>query len=148
MRLNDVKRADLERRRKRRVGRGRGSGRGKTSGRGHKGFGARSGSGGKAHYEGGGTPLSRRFPKRGFNNPFGKTYTVVNVGDLEERFEANATITVERLRQAKLISRLRDGVKVLGDGELTKPLVVQAHKFSRSAVEKIQAAGGSVQELS
>lgn len=146
MRLNDVKRADLERRRKRRVGRGRGSGRGKTSGRGQKGFGARAGSGGKAHYEGGGTPLSRRFPKRGFNNPFGKTYTIVNVGDLE-RFEANSLVTVERLRQARLVSRVGDGVKVLGDGELTKPLVVQVHKFSRSAIEKIQAAGGSIQEL-
>ncbi len=146
MRLNDVKKADLGRRRKRRVGRGSGSGRGKTSGRGQKGFGARTGSGGKAHFEGGGTPISRRFPKRGFNNPFGKTYTVVNVGDLE-RFEANSIVTVERLRQARLISRVGDGVKVLGDGELSRPLMVQAHKFSRSAVEKIQAAGGSIQEL-
>lgn len=147
MRLNDVKQADLGRRRKKRVGRGPGSGHGKTSGRGQKGARARSGSGGKRHFEGGGTPLSRRFPKRGFNNPFGTRYTVVNVGDLEERFEPGTVVTVERLLESRLISRVGDGVKVLGDGELTRPLTVQAHKFSRSAVQKIEAAGGSVQEL-
>lgn len=147
MRLNDVKQADLSRKRKKRVGRGPGSGHGKTSGRGQKGAGARTGSGGKSHFEGGGTPLSRRFPKRGFKNPFGTRYTVINVGDLEERFESGAVVTVERLLETRLISKVGDGVKVLGDGELTKPLTVQAHKFSRSAVEKIQAAGGSVREL-
>jgi len=148
MRLNDVKQVDLGRKRKKRLGRGPGSGHGKTSGRGQKGFGARSGSGGKSHYEGGGTPLARRFPKRGFNNPFGKRYTVINVGALEEHFEPGELVTVDRLLERRLISKVRDGVKVLGDGELTKPLTVQAHKFSRSAVQKIQAAGGSVQELS
>ncbi len=147
MRLNDVKQADLSRKRKKRVGRGPGSGHGKTSGRGQKGAGARTGSGGKSHFEGGGTPLSRRFPKRGFKNPFGTRYTVVNLGDLEEHFESGAVVTVERLLETRLISKVGDGVKVLGDGELTKPLTVQAHKFSRSAVEKIQAAGGSVREL-
>jgi len=147
MRLNDVKQADLRRKRKKRVGRGPGSGHGKTSGRGQKGFGSRTGSGGKSHYEGGTTPLSRRFPKRGFNNPFGKRYTVINVGHLEERFEVGDTVTVEGLLEARLISKVGDGVKVLGDGELSKALTVQAHKFSRSAVEKIEAAGGSVQEL-
>jgi len=147
VRLNDVKQADLSRRRKKRVGRGPGSGHGKTSGRGHKGARSRSGSGGKQHFEGGGTPLSRRFPKRGFNNPFGTRYTVINVGDLEERFEPGALVTVEGLLESRLISRVGDGVKVLGDGELTRPLTVQAHKFSRSAVQKIEAAGGSVQEL-
>ena len=147
MRLNDVKQADLARKRKKRLGRGTGSGHGKTSGRGTKGAGARSGSGGKAHYEGGLTPLSRRFPKRGFNNPFGRRYTIINVGDLQERFAAGEVVTVERLKEQRLISRVGDGVKVLGDGELTKPLTVQAHRFSRSALEKIQAAGGTVQEL-
>jgi len=147
MRLNDVKQADLSRKRKKRVGRGPGSGHGKTSGRGQKGAGARTGSGGKSHFEGGGTPLSRRFPKRGFKNPFGTRYTVINLGDLEEHFESGAVVTVERLLETRLISKVGDGVKVLGDGELTKPLTVQAHKFSRSAVEKIQAAGGSVREL-
>jgi len=147
MRLNDVKRADLSRKRKKRRGIGPGGGLGKSSGRGIKGFHSRSGSGGKAHYEGGVTPLSRRFPKRGFNNPFGRRYTVLNVGDLEEAFSAGDVVTVERLRERRLISKVGDGVKVLGDGELTKSLSVQAHKFSRSAVAKIQAAGGSVQEL-
>ena len=147
MRLNDVKQADLSSKRKKRVGRGPGSGHGKTSGRGQKGAGARTGSGGKSHFEGGGTPLSRRFPKRGFKNPFGTRYTVINLGDLEEHFESGAVVTVERLLEARLISKVGDGVKVLGDGELTKALTVQAHKFSRSAVEKIQAAGGSVREL-
>jgi len=147
MRLNDVKRADLGRKRKKRVGRGRGSGHGKTSGRGEKGFGARAGSGGKSHYEGGGTPLSRRFPKRGFKNPSRARYTVINVGDLQERFEAGDMVTVERMLESRLISKVGDGVKVLGDGQLSTPLTVQAHRFSRSAVQKIEAAGGSVQEL-
>jgi len=91
--------------------------------------------------------LSRRFPKRGFNSPFAKRYTIVNVGELEERFEPGEVVTVQRLRESRLISRVGDGVKVLGDGELTKALTVRVHKFSRSAVEKIEAAGGSVQEL-
>ena len=147
MKLDEVLSAAGKNKRKRRVGRGTGSGHGKTSGRGQKGFGSRTGSGGKSHYEGGTTPLSRRFPKRGFNNPFGKRYTVINVGHLEERFESGAMVTVEGLLEARLISKVGDGVKVLGDGELSKPLTVQAHKFSRSAVQKIEAAGGSVQEL-
>ncbi len=147
MRLNDVKQANLSRKQKKRVGRGPGSGHGKTSGRGQKGAGARTGSRGKSHFEGGGTPLSRRFPKRGFKNPVGTCYTGVNGGDLEEHFESGAVVTVERLLETRLISKVGDGVKVLGDGELTKPLTVQAHKFSRSAVEKIRAAGGSVREL-
>jgi large subunit ribosomal protein L15 len=147
MRLNDVKSADLSRKRKKRRGIGPGSGHGKSSGRGMKGFRARAGSDGKAHYEGGVTPLSRRFPKRGFNNPFGKRYTVLNVSDLEEAFIGGDVVTVALLRERRLISKVGDGVKVLGNGELTKALSVQAHKFSRSAVVKIQAAGGSVQEL-
>jgi len=147
MRLNDVKQADLGHRRRRRVGRGRGSGRGKTSGRGHKGYGSRSGSRGKVFYAGGQTPLSRRFPKRGFNNPHGTTYTVINVGHLDERFENGELVTVGKLLEVRLISKVGDGVKVLGDGELTKALNVQAHKFSRSAAEKIRSAGGTVQEL-
>jgi large subunit ribosomal protein L15 len=147
MRLHDVKKADLGRRSRRRVGRGPGSGRGKTSGRGSKGYGSRSGARGKEFYTGGQTPLSRRFPKRGFNNPRGTAYTVINVGDLNERFEAGDVVTVERLLETRLISKVGDGVKVLGDGELTKALTVRAHKFSRSAAEKIQTAGGTVQEL-
>jgi large subunit ribosomal protein L15 len=147
MRLDDVKRAELSRKRKKRRGIGPGSGLGKSSGRGVKGFHSRSGSGGKAHYEGGVTPLARRFPKRGFTNRFATRYTVLNVGDLEAAFAAGDVVTVELLRERRLISKVGDGVKVLGDGELTKPLSVQAHKFSRSAVAKIQAAGGSVQEL-
>jgi large subunit ribosomal protein L15 len=147
MRLHDVKKADLGRRARRRVGRGTGSGRGKTSGRGSKGYGARTGARGKEFFIGGPTPLSRRFPKRGFNNPRGRTYTVVNVGDLDERFETGQVVTVENLLETRLISKVGDGVKVLGDGELTKALTVRVHKFSRSAAEKIRSAGGTVQEL-
>ncbi|ADH86128.1 50S ribosomal protein L15 [Desulfurivibrio alkaliphilus] len=128
---------------KKRVGRGPGTGHGKTSGRGHKGYKARSGSGIKPGFEGGQMPLQRRIPKRGFRNPFRKVYAVVNVQDLN-RFEANAQVDRAALVAAGLVSAKEQGIKILGDGELTVALQVSVDKVSDSARSKIEAAGGSV----
>ncbi len=128
---------------RKRVGRGRGSGSGKTCGRGHKGFGQRSGWRRRGMQEGGQMPTFRRIPKRGFSNAaFTVRYSVVNISSLSERYEAGAHVTVQALLEAGLIRNLRLPVKVLGDGALDKKLTVDAAKFSKSAVEKIQAAGG------
>ncbi len=129
-----------------RVGRGEGSGKGKTCGRGTKGAGARSGSGVRPGFEGGQMPLQRRLPKRGFHNRFAKDYTTLNVGRLEGRFEAGTTVDAALLKERGVISRIgRDGLKILGQGELSTSLTVVAAKFSRSAAEKIAAAGGTAQ---
>jgi large subunit ribosomal protein L15 len=131
-----------------RVGRGRSSGHGKTCGRGHKGSGQRAGQGIRALREGGQMPLFRRIPKRGFTNAnFRTRYDVVNVCDLEDVFDDGADVTKEALVQAGLIRNERVLVKILGDGELHKKLTVQAERFSRSAREKIAAAGGAINEL-
>ena len=144
MNLSDVKATPTGRKRRRRVGRGRASGRGKTSTRGMRGEGQRSGSGGRPLYQGGQTPLFMRLPKRGFNNArFTKTYSIINVGRLDELADGTEVNPVFLL-ECGAIKHVLDGVKILGDGELTKKLVVKAHHFSRSAVEKIQSAGGSV----
>lgn len=129
-----------------RVGRGHGSGTGKTSGKGHKGQKARSGGGVRPGFEGGQMPLYRRLPKRGFYNKFANNYVEVNVKDLE-KFDANAEITAEVLKEAGVISKICDGIVVLGNGEITKPLTVKAKKFTKSAEEKIVAAGGKVQVI-
>lgn len=137
-------RAGANKRRKR-IGRGKGSGHGKTSGRGSKGAGARAGTRTMGLKEGGQTPLFKRLPKRGFSNfRFRTVYSVVNVGDLEKHFEAGATVDLQGLIAAKLIRDARNPVKILGDGTLSKRLVVQAAKVSRQAEEKIKAAGGEV----
>ena len=136
-------------RERKRVGRGHGSGHGKTSGRGQKGQKSRSGwkGGTRPGFEGGQTPLYMRFPKRGFSNaPFKKEYAVVNVGVLNERFEEGTEITPELLKKEGLVKK-KLPVKILGDGELTKKFSVKAHKFSASAKEKIEAAGGSWEEI-
>lgn len=134
-------------RKRRRVGRGSGSGRGKTAGAGSKGQKARSGGGVPPYFEGGQLPLVRKLPyKRGFKNPFRVEYAVVNVGQLE-RLEADADVTPESLRTAGLVGKKDLPVKVLGAGTLTKSLKVQAHAFSESARKAIEAAGGSVLEL-
>ena len=138
-----------------RVGRGTGSGLGKTAGRGQKGQKARSkGNINKLHFQGGQTPIQRRLPKRGFRNPLATPVVAVNIGDLESVFDSGATVDLAALHGARLVQgkltdfqKARSHVKVLGDGELTKKLTVSAHRFSKSAVEKIQAAGGSVVEL-
>ncbi|MBN1125697.1 MAG: 50S ribosomal protein L15 [Sedimentisphaerales bacterium] len=128
-----------------RLGRGKGTGHGKTSGRGHKGSGSRAGSFARATYEGGQMPLFRRLPKRGFNNfNFAKRYEIVNVSQLEKFFSDGTTISVQELAQAGLVDSTDSRVKILGDGELTKKLDVAAHKFSKSAEQKISGCGGSV----
>jgi len=129
-----------------RKGRGIGSGLGKTAGRGHKGQKARSGGGVRPGFEGGQMPLSRRIPKRGFTNIFSKEFTIVNVGELEI-FEPGTVITPELLKEKGVIKKINDGVKILGDGELTKNLTVKAHRFSKSAREKIEAVGGKAEVI-
>ena len=129
---------------RRRVGRGMGSGLGKTSGSGHKGQKARTGGKIRRGFEGGQTPLYRRIPKRGFNNHFATEYTTVNVSDLE-RFDNDTVVTMELLLSEGIVRKELDGLKVLGNGNLTKKLTVVASKFSKSAEEKIQAAGGKIE---
>src|SRR5690349_2083216 len=145
MELSNLKPKKGARHAKKRVGRGPGSGHGKTSSRGEKGQKSRSGFSRTLGFEGGQMPLHRRLPKRGFTNIFKKDYAVVNVSDLE-RFDNGASIDEAALRQAGLVKGQHDGVKVLGDGELTKKLTVSATKFSKSAKEIIEKAGGSCQE--
>ena len=127
-----------------RVGRGIGSGLGKTSGKGHKGQNARSGGTIRRGFEGGQTPLMRRLPKRGFNNIFAKEYATINVSDLE-RFEDGTTVNIALLLNEGIIRKELDGLKVLGNGNLTKKLTVEATKFSASAIKKIEAAGGKTE---
>jgi large subunit ribosomal protein L15 len=131
---------------RKRLGRGPGTGQGKTGGKGHKGQKARSGGSIKAGFEGGQMPLQRRLPKRGFTPLTKKVYALVNLRDLEQ-FEAGSIVDLEALGKAGLINQVLDGVKILGDGELTVALTVKAHKFSKSAAEKIAAAGGTAEVL-
>ncbi len=146
MELSNLKPKKGARHAKKRVGRGPGSGHGKTASRGEKGQKSRSGYSGKRGFEGGQMPLHRRLPKRGFTNIFKKDYAVVNVSDLE-RFDNGAAVDETTLRQAGLVKGQHDGVKVLGDGELSKKLTVSATKFSKSAREIIEKAGGTCQEI-
>ncbi|MFU0799772.1 MAG: 50S ribosomal protein L15 [Xylanivirga thermophila] len=129
-----------------RVGRGTGSGLGKTSGRGHKGQKARSGGGVRPGFEGGQMPLSRRLPKRGFTNIFAKVYSEVNLAQLEV-FEEGTVVTPDLLVEKGIIKKLNDGVKILGDGEISKKLIVRAHKFSKTAQQKIEAVGGKAEVM-
>ena len=127
-----------------RRGRGHGSGNGKTAGKGHKGQNARSGGGVRPGFEGGQLPLYRKLPKRGFNNKFATVYATINVSDLN-KFEDGATVNLEALINAGLVKKEFDGLKVLGNGELTKKLTVEAKVFSATAKEKIEAAGGNAE---
>ena len=129
-----------------RKGRGAGSGNGKTAGKGHKGQNARSGGGVRVGFEGGQLPLYRKLPKRGFKNRFAVNYAIVNVADLN-KFENGAVVDLEALKAAKLVRKELDGVKILGNGELTKTLTVKATVFSATAKEKIEAAGGKIEEV-
>ena len=129
-----------------RKGRGAGSGNGKTAGKGHKGQNARSGGGVRVGFEGGQLPLYRKLPKRGFKNRFAVNYAIVNVEALN-RFENGAIVDLEALKAAKLVRKELDGVKILGNGELTKTLTVKATVFSATAKEKIEAAGGKIEEV-
>ena len=145
MKLNEL--SNLNATARKRVGRGPGSGTGKTSGKGHKGQNARSGGGVRPGFEGGQLPLFRRLSKRGFNNyNFRTVYATVNVGDLE-RFEEGTTVTKELLIEAGLVKKELDGIKVLGNGELTKKLTVKAAKFSASAKAAIEEAGGTIEVI-
>lgn len=130
---------------KKRVGRGPGSGLGKTSGRGQKGQKSRSGGGVRLGFEGGQTTLARRLPKRGFTNFNRKEYAIVNIEELEKRFEDGTNVTPELLKETGVVKKELNGIKVLGRGELNKKLHVTADKFSKSAVEAIEKAGGSVE---
>jgi len=147
MSLHEVHKDVHKHKKPQRIGRGVGSGKGKTSGKGHKGQIARAGWKALPIFQGGGSPLVRRVPKRGFTNMFALTVAEVNVGDLEELFDAGAAVTPEALQKVGYLKRRFDVLKVLGDGELKKKLAVTAHRFSTSARSKIEAAGGSVTEL-
>ena len=146
MELNNLKPKKGSRHAKKRVGRGPGSGHGKTAARGEKGQKSRSGFSRQPGFEGGQMPLHRRLPKRGFTNIFKRDYAVVNISDLE-RFDNGATIGEAELRKAGLVKGQHDGIKVLGDGKLSKKLTVSATKFSATAKKQIEAAGGSCQEI-
>jgi large subunit ribosomal protein L15 len=146
MKLHELKPAAGARKTRRRVGRGPGSGRGKTAGRGEKGQRSRSGYSAQRGFEGGQMPLHRRLPKRGFVNIFRKEYRTVNVERLNG-LEAGTTVTLEILQSAGLVKKGRDDIKILGRGDLNVALTVQAHKFSKTAVQKIEAAGGKAEMI-
>ena len=142
MNLNDIHRGIVKRKKRKRIGRGIGSGHGKTAGRGHKGQASRAGYSMPATFEGGQMPLVRRIPKRGFHNRWAVTVAVVNLGDLDTLFAAGEEVTLAALKAKNVAKGRFDVLKILGDGELTKGLTIQAHRFSRSALEKIEKAGG------
>ena len=146
MKLYQLSPAEGSVKKSKRKGRGPGSGLGKTAGRGHKGQKSRSGGGVKPGFEGGQMPLTRRLPKRGFTNIFAKVYNEVNVAQLEV-FEPDTVVTPELLKEKGIIKKINDGVKILGNGDLTKKLTVKAHKFSKAAQEKIEAAGGKAEVI-
>jgi large subunit ribosomal protein L15 len=144
MKIHELSPADGSRKTRKRVGRGPGSGHGKTSCRGHKGQKARSGGGPRPGFEGGQMPLQRRLPKRGFTNIFKKCYNIINIKDLN-RFEPNASLDAEALKEAGLVKKLGDGIKLLGNGEITFPVFMKVNKASNNAKEKIEALGGTVE---
>ena len=147
MKLNELRPAEGSVQERFRKGRGPGSGNGKTAGKGHKGQNARSGGGVRPGFEGGQFPIYRQLPKRGFNNKrFATVYATVNVRDLN-RFEDGSIVDIQTLLDARVIRKSLDGLKVLGNGEITKKLTVKAAKFSAAAKEKIEAAGGSCEEV-
>jgi large subunit ribosomal protein L15 len=147
MRLDDLRSPEGAFKPRKRVGRGHGSGQGKTAGRGTKGQNARAGGRVRPGFEGGQNPIYRRMPyKRGFTNRFRVEYQVINLAQLDQH-DFNGTITPEVLFQRRLIAEIKDPVKILGDGEITKPIHIRVHKFSASAREKIEAAGGTAEEI-
>ena len=146
MKLNELRPAEGSVKANFRKGRGAGSGNGKTAGKGHKGQNARSGGGVRPGFEGGQLPLYRKLPKRGFNNKFATHYAIVNVCDLNE-FENGAVVDAKVLLEKRIIRKELDGLKVLGNGEITKSLTVKAAVFSATAKEKITAAGGQAEEV-
>ena len=146
MRLHELKKPEGSTKAPKRIGRGQGTGQGTTAGRGMNGQNSRSGGGVRLGFEGGQMPLYRRLPKRGFTNHWAKEYAEVNVKDLN-KFENGAVVDLDALVQAGLVKQVKDGVKVLGNGELEKQLTVKAEKFSKSAAEKIEKAGGKAEVI-
>ena len=144
MKLHELSPAPGSARDNYRKGRGPGSGNGKTAGKGHKGQNARSGGGVRPGFEGGQIPLYRKLPKRGFHNKFAKTYSIVNV-DVFNKFEDGAVVDLATLLENKIVRKANDGLKVLGNGEITKKITVKAAVFSATAKEKIEAAGGKIE---
>ena len=144
MKLSELRPAEGSAKAAWRKGRGPGSGNGKTAGKGHKGQNARSGGGVRPGFEGGQIPLYRKLPKRGFHNKFGKTYSIVNV-DVFNKFEDGAVVDLAALMENKIVRKANDGLKVLGNGEITKKITVKAAVFSATAKEKIEAAGGKTE---
>ena len=147
MKIENLSPAPGSNKKPKRIGRGMGSGHGKTATKGHKGQKARSGGNKGPAFEGGQTPLQRRLPKRGFRNrPFKKEYSIVNLDDIAKLADID-TVTPEILIKRKIVRELKDGLKVLGDGNITRPVIIKAHAFSASAVSKITAAGGKSEVL-
>ena len=147
MKLHELSPAAGSTKERKRIGRGAGSGQGKTAGKGHKGQKARAGRGMRPGFEGGQMPLQRRVPKRGFNNIFRTEMAIVNVAALEANYEAGAVVTIDSLIEKGLVKKVLDGVIVLGYGEITKALTVQANAISESAKQKIEAAGGKIEVI-
>lgn len=147
MKLHELSPADGSKKAVKRIGRGVGSGQGKTAGKGHKGQKARAGRGMRPGFEGGQMPLQRRIPKRGFNNIFAKEIAIVNVAALDKIFEDGATVDIEALKKSGLVKKELDGVKVLGNGDITKKLTVQVNAYSETAKQKIEAAGGKAEVI-
>ncbi|MDO5491272.1 MAG: 50S ribosomal protein L15 [Bacillota bacterium] len=146
MKLHEFKAVDGATKAPKRKGRGTATGQGKTAGRGMNGQKSRSGGGVRPGFEGGQMPLYRRIPKRGFTNIWGTVYTTLNVSELN-RFEAGTEVTPELLKEAGMAKQVKDGIKILGNGNLEKSLIVKAHKFTKTAVEKIEAAGGKAEVI-
>ncbi len=146
MKLHELRAVEGATKNRKRRGRGTASGQGKTGGRGMNGQNSRSGGGTRLGFEGGQMPLYRRTPKRGFTNIWGKEYSELNVDDLN-RFEAGTVVTLELLKETGLVKQVKDGVKILGDGKLEKNITVQAQKFTKSAIEKIESAGGKAEVI-
>ena len=146
MKLHELKAAEGSTKSRKRKGRGTATGQGKTAGRGMNGQNSRSGGGTRLGFEGGQMPLYRRIPKRGFTNIWAKEYTELNVEDLN-RFDADTVVTPELLKEAGMVKQVKDGVKILGNGNLEKKLTVKAAKFTKSAVQKIESAGGKAEVI-
>lgn len=146
MKLHELSPAPGSTKERKRIGRGTSSGTGKTAGRGHKGQNSRSGGGVRPGFEGGQNPLYRRLPKRGFVNPTRKEYAIVNIEELNN-FAENTEVTPELLKEQGIVNDTKSGIKILGNGEVTVKLTVKANKFSQSAVEKIEAAGGKTEVI-
>jgi len=144
MKIHDLKPAPGSKKSKKRVGRGSGSGLGTTAGKGHKGQKARSGGSVQLGFEGGQMPLIRRLPKRGFTNRFAKEYEIVNLGVLEEKFKDGEIVSIETLKERNIIKGNKDGVKILGDGDFTKKLIINVDKISDAAAKKIVEQGGEI----